>query len=71
MARKQIVDEAVGKKEYNEMINTLYDWKDESSEPEQIVVDAIITQVTSIRNDESKHAVFLAKVIDGYCEGIT
>lgn len=71
MARKQITDEEVGRKEYSDMINTLYDWKDEVTEPEQVVVDAIITQVTAIRNDESKHGVFLAKIIDGYCEGIT
>ena len=69
-ARKMLAEEDSGRWEYNKLIEYGYDWKDESSEPEQVQVNRMITDISAIRTQESVHAEILKRIIDHHCEGV-
>lgn len=69
MAREAVVDEEKGRKEYTALLNAMYDWQDEANEADKIAISRIITDVTSVRNAESMHAILMAKIINNHCRG--
>lgn len=71
LARASIVDEEEARKEYNQMLNSLYDWQEsESDEATKISISRMITDITAVRNQESQHAVLFARIIDNHCRGL-
>lgn len=70
LARKMLDDEETGRREYGQLINAADDWKDGASEPEQIEISRILTDITRIRNNESGHALILTNIIESKCKGV-
>ena len=70
MARAAVADEGKGKGDYNEMLATLEEWRD-SDPKHETAARKILSFVTGIRNDESRHKEILTQVVNSaVCEGI-